>query len=100
MSATHSTEQHRMPNLTTRSHFWLKKKKKILWKFEIRWSFQYTKCFTSYTFSSLYSMSVAGITKNIKANALTAGCQTDKTVQIAVMIAIPALNLFLKICKT
>lgn len=45
-------------------------------------------------------MSVAGITKNIKANALTAGCQTDKTVQIAVMIAIPALNLFLKICKT
>jgi len=44
----------------------------------------------------LYSIIEAGITKNIKANAFTAGCQTDKTVQIAVMIAMPALNLFLK----
>lgn len=39
---------------------------------------------------------VAGITKNIRANALTAGCHTDSTVQIAVMQAMPALNLFLK----
>lgn len=96
MSATQSTEQHLIPNRMTRSHFWLNllENRKIL-VLLLQCGFLFP-----YTLSSLYSIKVAGITKNISANALTAGCQTDSTVQMAVMIAMPALNLFLKIGKS